>query len=138
MSHSLDWKKYVTESGDFELPTYLYNLVNDLMKNALDLGTMLSTDPAKTRAYKEQIKRTFKERWRVLAEALESFDIIVPCVCDNTYCEICGGSRYLLNSALSPDALREISVITSSSLDPDLEQKLQAGLAKAIEETQDR
>lgn len=134
MARSLDWGKYINHDGDFELAEYLFRCLNDLMKQALDMGTLLSSDPVKTRAYKEQIKRTFKDRWRLLAEALEYFEIIVRCSCDNNFCEICGGSRYILNSALSPDVLREIAVITSPADDPELERKLQEGLARAMQE----
>ena len=137
MARGLDWKKYVNVNGDFELPSYLYLMITDLMKQSLDMGTLLSNDQAKLRAYKEQIKRTFKERWKLLAEALEAFDIIVPCTCSNNYCEICGGSRYLLNSALSPDVLREIASFVAPGNDPELQRKLQEGLEKAIQETQD-
>lgn len=136
MSKSLDWKKSINADGDFALPSYLYTLITDLMKQSLDMGTLLSDDPAKLRAYKEQIKRTFKERWRMLAEALEYFEMIVPCSCDEKeFCHICGGSRYLLNKSLSPDYLTEVALVTGPN-DPEVARKLQVGLAKAIEEVE--
>lgn len=134
MAKSLDWRKSINGNGDFELPTYLYSLITDLMKQTLDMGTLLSEDQAKLRAYKEQIKRTFKDRWRLLAEALEYFEMIVPCTCNPTdYCKICGGSRYLLNASLSPDYLREVTSATNVD-DPELAEKLQKGLEQALED----
>lgn len=134
----LDWKKSVSADGDFALPSYLYALITDLMKQALDMGTLLSEDQSKLRAYKEQIKRTFKDRWKSLAEALEFFELIVPCTCDpSEFCNICGGSRYLLNKSLSPDYLREVAVVTGPS-DPLIAKKLQDGLIKALKETENQ
>lgn len=135
MKKGTDWHSYVNEQGDFELPTYLFNIINDLMKQSLDMGTLLSNDPAKTRAYKERIKGIFKGSWLSIAQALANFDLIVPCTCFGTtqFCELCGGSRYQLNTALSPDSLREISMVTDAA-DPVLAQKLQDGLIRALEE----
>lgn len=135
MTRSIDWRSYVNDDGDFELPNYLFRLINDLMKQSLDMGTLLSNDPAKLRAFKEQTKNIFKKRWLEVAQALESFDIIVPCGCPiQEYCRDCGGSRYKLNSALSPDEMREIAVIVGPGQDPELAKKLEVGLAKALEE----
>lgn len=135
MTRNLDWRAYVDDSGDFELASYLYRVINDLMKQSLDMGTLLSNDPAKLRAFKEQTKNIFKKRWLEVAQALESFDIIVPCGCPaNEYCRLCGGSRYRLNGALSPDEMREIAMIVSTDGDSETQKKLQAGLEKAMEE----
>lgn len=135
MSKSLDWRNYVNENGDFELPNYLFRVIYDLMKQALDMGTLLSDDPAKLRAFKEQTKNTFKKRWMEVAQALESFDIILPCGCEqNEYCKICGGSRYRLNEALTPDEMREVSVVVGAENNADLAEKLQKGLMRALEE----
>lgn len=133
MSRSLDWREYIDSEGLFELPEYLYAINVDLMKNALDMGTLLSTDKVRLRAYKEQIKAYFKNRWMETAEALEHFDLIVPCGCTNEYCTICGGARYRFNSALSPDELREISVVVSDSAgDNEVQEKLRVGLERAL------
>lgn len=134
MSKSLDWRNYVDQKGDFELPSYLYSLITDLMKQSLDMGTLLSNDPAKTRAFKEQIKKIFKDRWNTLAQALEFFEIVVPCSCGNNFCEFCKGSRYLLNSALSPDMIREVAFIQGPENDPALAEKLRRGHEKAMQE----
>lgn len=135
MSRSLDWRNYVNEFGDFELPNYLYQVNKELMKQSLDLGTLLSDDKAKLRAYKEQVKGVFKRRWLEVAQALEFFDIIVPCQCTmDEFCEICGGSRYVLNAILSPEQMREIGVVFSADADAELAEKLQAGLVKALHE----
>lgn len=136
MTKPLDWRQYINEEGDFELASYLYKVVLHLMKHSLDMGTLLSTDSARLRAYKEQTKSAFKSQWLEIAQALESFDIIVPCICDpEEYCKICSGSRYRLNSALSPDQMREISlVLGGEDVDPALARKLDEGLSKALNE----
>lgn len=136
MPRNIDWRSYVDTNGDFELAAYLYRVISDLMKTSLDMGTLLSTDPVRLRAYKESVKNIFKNRWLEVAQALEAFDIIVPCGCPaNEYCKICGGSRYRLNSAISPDELREIAMFAAPGTDPELKEKLEAGLAKAMRET---
>ena len=56
-----DWKNFININGDFELPNFLYRTINDLMKQALDMGTLLSDDPYKLRAYKEQTKKLEEE-----------------------------------------------------------------------------
>lgn len=139
MSRNLDWRNYVNEDGDFELATYLYKSILDLMKNALDMGTLLSSDQSRLRAYKEQIKSIFKGRWLELASALEYFDIIVPCGCSTEYCKLCGGARYRLNAALSPDQMQEIAVAVSASFDddPKIQLKLQEGLVRALKEIEE-
>ncbi|HJS83621.1 MAG TPA: hypothetical protein VJ742_12380 [Nitrososphaera sp.] len=135
MSRSMEWKSYIDSHGDFELANYLYRVILDLMKNALDMGTLLSSDPAKLRAFKEQTKQVFKTRWLEVAQALEAFDIIVPCGCQHTeFCKICGGSRYRLNTALSPDQMREISAVYSNGADSETAKKLEAGLRKALKD----
>ncbi len=135
MSMRLDWRLYVNSSGDFELSKYLYTMINSLMKNSLDFGTMLSEDPAKLRAYKEQTKSTFKRQWLEVAQALESFDIVTRCECQfNVYCEICGGSRYRMNDAIAPDRMREISMVIAPGYGSDLADKLDDGLTRALEE----
>ena len=137
MSRNLDWREFIDEEGSFELAEYLYSINVDLMKNALDMGTLLSTDKVRLRAYKEQIKAYFKNRWMETAEALEHFDLIVPCGCSNEYCTVCGGARYRFNSALSPDELRDISVVVSDSSNDEVEQKLRRGLAQALSQIEE-
>lgn len=136
-SRGLDWRMYVNRNGDFELASYLFRVINDLMKQSLDMGTLLSNDPAKLRAFKDQTKQAFKKRWYEVAQALESFDIIVPCGCpQNEYCKACGGSRYRLNAALSPDMMREIALVTGPGVNGETELKLQQGLEKALHEVE--
>lgn len=136
---ALEWRHYVTDNGDFELGSYLYRVISDLMKQSLDMGTLLSNDPAKLRAFKEQTKSTFKKRWLEVAQALENFEILTSCGCPiSQYCAACGGSRYRLNTALSPDRLREIAVVLSTDInDPQLALRLAEGLEKALLETQE-
>lgn len=135
---SSTWEDYIDENGDFNLALYLYKTINYLMKSSLDFGTMLSTDHARLRAYKEQTKAVFKGKWMEVAQALEAYDIIVPCGCPSTeYCTVCGGARYRLNTVLMADQLREISMVTNPD-DPKLASRLQEGLEKALEETRYR
>jgi hypothetical protein len=137
MSRNIDWRSYVNDLGDFELPNYLYKINNDLMKQYLDLGTLLSDDNNKLRAYKEQVKKVFKKRWLETAQALEFFDLIIACTCGSSgYCDICGGSRYLLNSSVSPDQMREIGIIMGAESTADLADKLQKGLVQALNDIQ--
>lgn len=129
------WKYYVNDAGDFELPTYLFRSINDLMKYTLDLGTLLSDDQKKLRAYREQVKKTFKKKWYDIASALEFFEIITPCGCDDDdYCETCGGSRYTLNILLSPDEMQEIGLVVGAADQADISDRLHKGLMKALRE----
>ena len=108
-----DWKKFINVNGNFELPNYIYRTINDLMKQSLDMGTLLSDDPHKLRAYKEQTKKLFKNKWNNLAQSLEFFGIIEECSCISSkhdfannkdiYCDVCKGARYIISSALSAD-----------------------------------
>ena len=139
-----DWKKFINIKGNFELPNFLYKTINDLMKQALDMGTLLSDDPYKLRAYKEQTKKLFKNKWYDLAQALEFFAIIDPCQCmsakfehndgKDIYCDICKGARYIINSALTPDEMREVSIFVNAAQSIDVAEKLQKGLMKVISE----
>lgn len=97
----MDWRRYLNAEGEFELAKYLYRTNKELMKLALDMGTLLSDDKAKLRAYKEKIKKDFTARWTNLAEALEAFGLVVACGCEpETYCQECGGARYLFDQTL--------------------------------------
>jgi lipoate-protein ligase B len=110
-------------------------MINELMKQTLDMGTMISTDDAKLRAYKEQVKKAFRSRWFNLAEALEHFELIEPCGCKETdFCKVCGGSRYRLSAWLSPDEMQEISIAIVGDVDSETADKLQKGLLKALDE----
>lgn len=133
-----DWKMYLNKNGDFELANFLYKTINSLMKQSLDMGTLLSNDQQKLRAYKEQTKKLFKDKWFDVAEALEFFGIIEKCTCNSyekdAYCEVCKGARYITSSFLSPDSMREIGVFINAGLSADLADKLQKSLQQAINE----
>lgn len=136
MNRNLSWQSFMDDNDNFALPNYIYATISDLMKQSLDLGTLLSNDSVKLRAYKEQIKTLFKKRWMEMAQALEFFEIIVPCGCSpDQYCKICGGSRYMLHEALSPDTLREIAFVMGPDADAETTKKLEEGLTKAIQQT---
>lgn len=133
-----DWKKYIDSNGDLQLGNFLYRTINDLMKQSLDMGTLLSNDQQKLRAYKEQTKKLFKNKWYEIAEVLEFFEILEPCVCRNSleeiYCDICKGSRYRLASYLAPDKVREVGIFFNAAQNAELAEKLQKGLVKALDE----
>lgn len=133
-----DWKKFTDINGDFQLANFLYRNINDLMKHSLDMGTLLSNDQNKLRAYKEQIKKLYKSKWAEIAQALEFFDIIEKCVCYSSvvekYCEICKGSRYRLTSYLTSDEIREVGIFYNASKNADFADKIQKQLMKALDE----
>jgi len=133
-----DWKKFTDINGDFQLANFLYKGINDLMKQALDMGTLLSNDAHKLRAYKEQTKKLFKNKWFEIAESLEFFDIIEKCMCFNEekdfYCDLCKGSRYKLSSYLTSDEIREVGIFYNAAQNAELANKLQKGLMKALDE----
>jgi hypothetical protein len=133
---SNDWKNYINDNGDFELPNYLYKTINDLMKQALDMGTLLSSDQYKLRAYKEQTKKLFKSKWFDIAESLEFFGIIEKCGCfshgKDFYCEVCKGARYIPTAVLTPDEMREIGVFIGADQNIALIEKLQKSVSEVI------
>lgn len=133
-----NWKTFINDSGDFELPNFLYKTVMDLMKQSLDMGTLLSEDQVKLRAYKEQTKKLFKNKWYEIAKALEAFSIIDPCMCSTqekeTYCDICKGARYIISSTLTPDEMREIGLFTNAGTTTEIINKLQKSLNEILSE----
>ena len=133
-----DWKSFTDVNGDFQLANFLYKSINELMKNSLDMGTLLSNDQYKLRAYKEQTKKLFKNKWLNIADALEYFDILEKCVCyvdrSEPYCDVCKGSRYKISSYLSPDQMREVSTLVNAMQDSEIQEKLQKGLMKLLED----
>ena len=115
-----DIAKFVDVNGDLSLPHYLYRMIMDVMKTSLDLGTLLSDDPAKLRAFKERVKKTHRQKWNELAEILFEMGLIEPCSCDpRNKCLVCGGSRYVTSSFLQADEIREYAVVVSGP-DPSI------------------
>jgi hypothetical protein len=135
-----DWKNYININGDFELPNFLYRTINDLMKQSLDMGTLLSSDQHKLRAYKEQTKKLFKSKWFDVAESLEFFGIIEKCPCHASgkeyYCEVCKGARYLPTAVLTPDEMREIGVFVGAGESVAFAEKLQKSITEVLNELQ--
>lgn len=133
-----NWKKYTDINGDFQLANFIYKNINELMKHSLDMGTLLSNDQQKLRAYKEQTKKLFKSKWLEIAQSMEAFDIIEKCTCFNSdkevYCEICKGSRYKISSYLSPDEIREVGVFFDAASNSEIAEKLQKSLLKVLNE----
>ena len=139
-----NWKMYINENDDFELPNFLYRTIMELMKQSLDMGTLLSSDQQKLRAYKEQTKKLFKNKWYDLAQALEFFEIIEQCSCSSArleanggkdvYCDICKGARFIISSALTPDEMREVSMFVNAAQNVEVAEKLQKSLMKILSE----
>jgi hypothetical protein len=132
------WKNFTDGNGNFQLANYIYRSINDLMKHALDMGTLLSNDQQKLRAYKEQTKKLFKARWYEIAECLEGLDLIEKCSCftedREIYCDICKGSRYKLSQFLTSDEIREVSLFVNNNSNYEIAQKLQKGLMQVLNE----
>jgi hypothetical protein len=131
-----DWKMYLNQNGDFELANFLYKTINNLMKQSLDMGTLLSNDQIKLRAYKEQTKKLFKQKWLEVAKSLEHFGIIEQCSCffeeKEIYCEVCKGARYITSSFLTADEMREVGLFMNAGQNAEIVAKLQKGLQEAL------
>lgn len=113
----------MSEVKYIQLPRYLFEMINRLMKSTLDLGTLACSNDNQLRSYKSTVKRNFKNEWRDLAVILAKFNVITKCVCEeDEFCEICGGCRYLF---------QEVSAESLQILD-----KLSEGLEKAVVEVQ--
>lgn len=127
------WERFLDSRGNFQLGNYIYRSINDLMKNSLDMGTLLSDDTQKLRAYKEQTKKLFKSKWFEIAEILESFEVIEKCSCWSTeresYCDICRGSRYRTSEFISVDEIQEIGIFLVDE-NIDVSDKLQQTLPR--------
>lgn len=132
-----DLSSFADKNGNFQLANFIYRTVNELMKHSLDMGTLLSDDSAKLRAYKEQTKKLFKSKWHDIAEVLEYYSLIEKCSCAafgrETYCEICKGARYIITDFLSADEINEIGTFIKSS-NHEIENKLHKSLMGFIEE----
>jgi hypothetical protein len=131
-----NWESFINESGDFELPNFLYRTINDLMKQSLDMGTLLSNDQHKLRAYKEQTKKMFKARWFEIAKALEFFNIIDPCICSlnekELYCDVCKGARFIISSTLTADEMKEVGFFINAADNLEIVNKLQKSLNEIL------
>lgn len=109
----------MSEVKYIQLPRYLFDMINRLMKSTLDLGTLACSNERQLRSYKSTVKRSFKDEWKDLAEILVSHGVITSCICeDDEFCEICGGCRYLF---------QEVSKESLNVLD-----KLMSGLQEAV------
>ena len=69
---------------------------------------------------------------------LEAFEVIEKCSCfseyKENYCEICKGARYKISSYLSVDEVKEVSIFLNAAQDTEVQEKLQKGLKKLLEE----
>lgn len=120
-----DLEKFLDWNGNISIPYYLYRMIMALMKESLDLGTLLSDDQAKLRAYKERVKNVYHQEWKKLASIFEEMGLIEPCGCDvRKKCDICKGSRYVTSSFLNADRIIEHNVILASKDDDKTQEAL--------------
>ena len=106
------------KNDEFNIVKFMYLNINASMKHALDLGTMVSDDPQKLRAYKEQIKKNARKQWDELGRALVYLGLADECICSQgDYCTICSGSRFVMSSLLASDSYVESGMATSITLD---------------------
>jgi CDGSH-type Zn-finger protein len=133
-----DLSPYADRNGNFQLANFIYRTINDMMKYSLDMGTLLSDDTAKLRAYKEQVKKVFKSKWNDIAEVLEYFELIEKCECNNSrhepYCDICKGARYRVADFVNPDEIREIGTFISLKDNSERKEQIYKTLIQAIPE----
>jgi hypothetical protein len=116
--------KNLSESDNFNIVKFIYMLLNDSMKYALDMGTLLSDDPQKLRAYKEQIKKNSKGNWDKLGAALVNIGIADDCICSRgEYCQVCGGSRFVMSSLVSSTEIVEHVMAISGSITSEAEKQ---------------
>jgi hypothetical protein len=50
------------------------------------------------------------------------------------YCDLCKGARYLINSSLTPDEMREVGLITNAGTNAEIISKLQKSLNEILSE----
>lgn len=122
--------KNISESDDFNIVKFIYMLLNDSMKYALDMGTLLSDDPQKLRAYKEQIKKNSKTNWDKLGAALVNIGIADDCICTRgEYCRVCSGSRFVMSSLVSStEVIEHVMAISNSITTEEGKQAVAEGL----------
>lgn len=88
-----------------QLPRYLFEMINRLMKSTLDLGSIACTNQNQLRSYKATVKRSFKGEWHDLAEILLKANVISRCICDEgDFCNICGGARFVFQESSEESA----------------------------------
>ena len=120
-----DVNDYVDALGNFDFVKYTYDLFSDSMKHTLDMGTLLSNDQQKLRAFKEQVKKDFRTQWKSLASVLELVEVAGKCFCqDGDYCKNCGGARYVAANTFQSQNSLEVGVATMGIADKALKVKL--------------
>lgn len=108
-----------------------------VMKEVLDLGTLVCHNAKEERAFKERTKAAHKKAWKEIASVLLELEIVTPCICRETeYCEICGGSRYVLNDDTVFSNADTTTVALNMNASEDIQIRLQTGLLKALTELQ--
>lgn len=123
--------------AEVELPKFLYKTIMSVMKEVLDLGTLVCHNAKEERAFKERTKAAHKKAWKEIATVLLDLGIVTPCICrDDEYCEICGGSRYVLDDAtvFSNADTTTIALNMNATGNQDIQAKLEVGLVKALQE----
>lgn len=126
--------KKINPKGYIEFPSFIYDLLMSLMKETLDLGTLLSSDSNKMRAFKERTKSSYRKAWLDTASLLAEFGMITPCICnEKDFCKICGGSRYILAEDLTTDINTAVTTVISKNSSEVIEQKLRENMVKFLD-----
>lgn len=131
---AVDWESFIDEFGDLELGSFLYETNLHLMKSMLDMGTMVCENEERLGAYRRAVKELFKTQWLLVAQCLEEYGVIVRCICDyDEFCHRCRGSRYLLNTFLTENEIRDISLVVNDEFDtPELRAEMYDQMQKAM------
>ncbi len=120
------------EYDEFNIVKYIHNNINNSMKYALDLGTMLSDDPKKLRAFKEQIKKHSRQQWEAIGKALVYLDLAYECICSpGQYCTACSGARYVMSTLIDSDHWVEEGMVIGK-VSKDVEDVVRRNLFLAV------
>lgn len=110
----------------YNLIKFLYTNVNNSMKYALDMGTLLSNDPQKLRAFKEQVKKKSREQWDAIGRVLEGLGLAEKCTfCKKgEFCHHCGGARYVTSVLLDSPTFTESGIAVTATKPDDIEKMI--------------
>ena len=131
----MNYKMYAF--AEVELPKFLYRTLVSVMKETLDLGTLVCHNAKEERAFKERTKAAHRKAWKEIADMLLDLGIVTSCICrDDEYCEICGGSRYVLddNTFISNADTTTVALNMRANVNDDMQAQLRVGLHRALEQ----
>lgn len=121
------------DEEEFNIVKFIYMNLNHSMKYALDLGTMVSTDPQKLRAYKEQIKKNARFQWEEIGRALVYLGLADECQCKRgDYCTVCSGSRFVMSSLISSSSYVDRGLVTAATLTEEQVKSVEQALKSTV------